>query len=67
MGLVGDVSHAGEGPDLEWPQYGGGATHDNFRRVANAVKWPKVLWRAPAAHGQPTIGGGFLFAGARVS
>lgn len=61
--LAGGAVQAKEGSDPEWPQYGGGPTHDNFRRVANAVKWPKVLWRVPAAQGQPTIGGGFLFAG----
>lgn len=63
LGVACAGTEAGQTPDLEWPQYGGGPTHDNFRRVANAVKWPKVLWRVPAADGQPTIGGGFLFAG----
>lgn len=63
MGLAGRATEAGTDVDLEWPQYGGGPTHDNARPVANAVRWPKVLWRVAGARGQPTVGGGFLFTG----
>ena len=49
------------GPD--WPQFYGGPTHNNFRTVENAIRFPRVLWHVKGAYGQPTFRDGKLYAG----
>ncbi|MEW6742133.1 MAG: PQQ-binding-like beta-propeller repeat protein [Planctomycetota bacterium] len=46
-----------------WPQFGGGPDHNNFRKTKNTIRCPKVLWHMEGPHGQPTIWEGVLYAG----
>jgi|GEM_PF-720029 len=62
--LVGtDIRAAPAGKDKDWPQYRGGPDHDNYRKIKNKIRVPKVLWRigrasVPAAVGDDVYAGG---------
>jgi RNA polymerase sigma-70 factor (ECF subfamily) len=66
-GAIGYASEArSRGPahgGFDWPQYGGGADHDNYRERVDGILAPKVLWFVPGCAGQPTLEGGDLYTG----
>ncbi len=52
-----------EREDFDWPQYAGGAEHDNYREREDEIQSPRVLWFVPGCAGQPTLAGGSLYTG----
>jgi len=48
---------------FDWPQYGGGADHNNYREREDEIQAPAVLWFVPGCAGQPTLAGGELYTG----
>jgi len=51
---------------FDWPQYGGGPDHANYREIRDRqdeVFAPSVQWFMPGCEGQPTIEGGELYTG----
>lgn len=48
---------------FDWPQFGGGPTHDNYREREDEIHAPKVLWFVPGCAGQPTLDGDDLYTG----
>lgn len=48
---------------FDWPQFGGGPTHNNFRAREDEIHAPRVLWFVPGCAGQPTIDGDDLYTG----
>ena len=60
--LLASGAPAGKG-DKDWPQYRGGSDHDNYRKVKDKIRVPRVLWRidpcqVPAAVGEEVYAGG---------
>jgi len=51
------------GETFDWPQYGGGPEHDNYRQREDEISAPRVLWFVPGCAGQPTLEGGSLYTG----
>ena len=51
---------------FEWRQLLGSASHDGRRERQDSIHVPKVAWHAPKARGQPTLLGGWLYAGGPV-
>ncbi len=54
---------SGSRVDFDWPQFGGSASHDNYRKLRDEIASPKVLWFAPGCAGQPTLRDGDLYSG----
>ena len=50
-------------PPFVWLQHYGSSEHDNWRARKDGIAWPKVLWRVPEAHGEPTFDEKTLYAG----
>ena len=48
----------------DWPQYYGYPDHNNYRKVDDEIRYPKILWRAdfapvPAVKGNDVFAGGY--------